>query len=182
MGCALAMCSEMAELMSGSHLTACFKYICICIFNYTSVFSTGTSQQGKGFTSWEASGISGLSWDAPVDPAGQSCSIRAEDATAGCADYSLWLLMELRLMGWPFRQTDITCSFFFWTGVWLDSIEGCGMLPDCLSSLFIKSFAVEPVKYQLTFSFWGHDPGLFSPADIEENAGYIKNPHVTVIF
>lgn len=84
--------------MSGSHLTACFKYICICIFNYTSVFSAGTSQQEKGFTSWEASGISALSWDAPVNPAGQSCSIKPEGATAGCADYSLWLLMELRLI------------------------------------------------------------------------------------
>lgn len=150
MACALAMCSGTTELVSGPHLTECLKCICICIFNYTSAFSTGMSQQEKGFTSWEASGISGLSWDAPV---GQSCSIEAEDATAGCADYSLWLLMEFRFMGWPFRQRDITCSFFFWTGVWLDSIEGCGMLPGCLSSLFIKSFVAELMKYQLTFSF-----------------------------
>lgn len=37
------------------------------------------------------------------------------------------------------------------------------MLPDCLNSLFIKSFVTELTKYHLTFSFckafWGHGPG-----------------------
>lgn len=40
--------------MSGSHQAACLKYVCIGIFNYASVFNTGTSQQEKGFSSWEA--------------------------------------------------------------------------------------------------------------------------------